>query len=326
MAPPSPPERKTSARPSQPVIWAEGRQQPPFDLRAFGRVSLLLARQGAGPVLDSAARHVAAGSAAVAAGRGRIPEARLGRSGRYLPSHQRVAAGLGHLAGVIRGASDMVLPPPAPVEPLAHPDLLSLAPKTHRQAERLADLPKPALPQPAAEASPEPVRETRQRRPRPAPAKPAATPETSSAPAEQDPQLDAIRALLAEVQASPAPPREPAPEPARTVSPRRPEPVALPARQPPVPVEIRVEIPVEIRTGEPGVGSAGSAPASRSLRLFRWIAGRRLTQSAVAASRRGLAQLSVRVIGWGATAVALPFAAIRAALLHLNGQDLRRID
>jgi len=297
------------------VIWAEGRQQPPFDLRAFGRVSLLLARQGAGPVLDSAARHVAAGSAAVAAGRGRIPEARLGRSGRYLPSYQRVAAGLGHLAGVIRGASDMVLPPPAPVEPLAHPDLLSLAPKTHRQAERLADLPKPALPQPAAEASPEPVHETRQRRPRPAPAKPAATPETSSPPAEQDPQLDAIRALLAEVQASPAPPREPA----RTVSPRRPEPAALPARQPPAPIEI----PVEIRAGEAGVESA---PASRSLRLFRWISGRRLTQSAVAASRHGLAQLSVRVIGWGATAIALPFAAIRAALLHLNGQDLRRID
>ncbi|MBA3911586.1 MAG: hypothetical protein C0524_17325 [Rhodobacter sp.] len=89
----------------KPKIWAEGGQRPPFDLRAFGRASLFLGRSGVAPLLGWAAGSFRRIAVTVAAGAGRIPEAKLGRAARFVPSHQRVAAWVKNLAAVLAHAS-----------------------------------------------------------------------------------------------------------------------------------------------------------------------------------------------------------------------------
>ena len=89
----------------RPKIWAEGDQRPPFDLRAFGRASLAFARDGVAPLHAWAARTTRRVAVNVANGAGRIPEAKLGRAARFVPSHLRVAAWIKTLAAVLSHAS-----------------------------------------------------------------------------------------------------------------------------------------------------------------------------------------------------------------------------
>lgn len=98
-----PNERKPGS--GKPKIWAEGGQRPPFDLRAFGRSSLFLARSGVAPLLGWAAEALRRIATNVAAGAGRIPEAKLGRAARFVPSHLRVAAWVKNFAAVLGHAS-----------------------------------------------------------------------------------------------------------------------------------------------------------------------------------------------------------------------------
>jgi hypothetical protein len=77
---------------AKPRIWATGEQRPPFDIRAFGRVSLYFARLGMAPLHAWVARTSRRVAVNVKNGAGRIPEAKLGRAARYFPSHLRVAA------------------------------------------------------------------------------------------------------------------------------------------------------------------------------------------------------------------------------------------
>lgn len=104
------PLRRTTPRPTEPPaerpkIWAEGNQRPRFDLRAFGRASLHLARQGAAPVLAWAARTGRRVAVNVKNGAGRIPEDRLGRFARFVPSHLRVAHWIKTWAAILAHAS-----------------------------------------------------------------------------------------------------------------------------------------------------------------------------------------------------------------------------
>lgn len=99
------PLRKKPAEPQRPQIWAEGGQRPPFDLRAFGWASLHLSRQAVAPIHGWAARRCRGLALAVKDGAGRIPEERLGRVARFVPSHLRVAAWVQNLAAVLAHAS-----------------------------------------------------------------------------------------------------------------------------------------------------------------------------------------------------------------------------
>jgi hypothetical protein len=108
MRPDDPYRRSLDGKPSEagkPKIWASGKQRPPFDFRAYGRASLHLSRVGVAPLHAWAARRARRIAINVRNGAGRIPEARLGRFARFVPSHLRVAAWIKNLAAVLSHAS-----------------------------------------------------------------------------------------------------------------------------------------------------------------------------------------------------------------------------
>lgn len=89
----------------RPEIWVSGGQRPPFDIRALGRASLHLSREGVAPVHAWAARKLRHGAEGVRDGKGRIPAGKLGRAERLVPSHLRVAAWVKNLAATLSHAS-----------------------------------------------------------------------------------------------------------------------------------------------------------------------------------------------------------------------------
>jgi hypothetical protein len=91
--------------PNRPQIWAEGRQTPRFDVRAFAKASLQFGRSDMAGLLQRCAASADGASAQVATGRWRVPEARLGRAGRYLPSHLSVAGAVSGASGLLKRAS-----------------------------------------------------------------------------------------------------------------------------------------------------------------------------------------------------------------------------
>jgi hypothetical protein len=104
------PLRRTTPRAApppaeRPKIWVEGEQRPRFSIRGLRRATLHLAREGVTPLNARAAWSLRRGAMKVASGVGRIPEARLGRAARFLPSHLRVAAWIKNGAAVMAHAS-----------------------------------------------------------------------------------------------------------------------------------------------------------------------------------------------------------------------------
>lgn len=127
-----------TAKDSRPRIWAEGRQNPPFDARAFARASVVHARDGLSALLARCSASAAGFGAEVAGGRWRMPPDRLGRSGRFLPSVARTAAAIRGAADVLARAGRAVgrkAEAPAPVTIFAAPEPAA---------------PRPARPTPAA--------------------------------------------------------------------------------------------------------------------------------------------------------------------------------
>lgn len=98
------PLRKAPGK-GRPEIWASGGQRPPFDIRALGRASLHLSREGVAKVHAWAARGLRRAAINVKNGAGRIPVEKLGRAERFVPSHLRVAAWIRHLAATLSHAS-----------------------------------------------------------------------------------------------------------------------------------------------------------------------------------------------------------------------------
>lgn len=154
----------------RPDIWASGKQRPPFDIRALGRASLHLSREGVAPLHAWAARTARRTAINVKNGAGRIPAEKLGRAERFVPSHLRVASWIKNLAATLAHASatadpdvkrgnalvaeiephlwDAAAPPPAPA---STPDP-ALEPSAAAPAQPEA-APPVVLPEPVAEES-----------------------------------------------------------------------------------------------------------------------------------------------------------------------------
>lgn len=103
----------------RPSIWAEGRQHPPLQARTFALASVLFAREGLGRLLRRCVNWSQGFADRVATGRWRIPEARLGRTGRFLPSYQQVSRAISAGAALLDSAAHHVSPKPeAASEPM----------------------------------------------------------------------------------------------------------------------------------------------------------------------------------------------------------------
>jgi hypothetical protein len=180
----------------RPKIWAEGKQRPPFVWRAFARSGLHLSREAVAPLAAWSARTTRRVALNVKNGAGRIPEARLGRVARFVPSHVRVAGWIKNLAAVLAHAS-------ANADPDARRGnaLVSEIEPHLWDVETPAPDAAPAAPE-AATALPDPA--------------PVVLPEPQ--PVEADP-LAAIRDDLA---AAPAPGRRPRPAPSGPARPPAP--------------------------------------------------------------------------------------------------------
>ena len=98
------PKRGKPGQP-RPQIWVSGGQRPPFELRALARATLHLAREAAAPPLAWTSRTARRVAVNVKNGAGRIPEAKLGRAARFVPSHLRVAGWIKTLADSLAHAS-----------------------------------------------------------------------------------------------------------------------------------------------------------------------------------------------------------------------------
>jgi hypothetical protein len=89
----------------RPKIWVEGEQRPPLSMRGLRRATLHLSREAVAPLNAWAARALRRGAGSVAEGTGRIPEGKLGRVERFVPSHLRVAAWIKNAGAVFAHAS-----------------------------------------------------------------------------------------------------------------------------------------------------------------------------------------------------------------------------
>jgi hypothetical protein len=89
----------------RPKIWVEGEQRPPLSMRGLRRATLRLSREAVAPLNAWAARSLRRGAVSVAEGTGRIPEGKLGRMERFVPSHLRVAAWIKNAGAVFAHAS-----------------------------------------------------------------------------------------------------------------------------------------------------------------------------------------------------------------------------
>ena len=189
--PPSP--RKTGGFGLRPTIWADGGQKPRFDIRAFGRASLHLGREGLAPILTGAASGTAAFGSTVASGKYRVPEDRWGRTGRFLPTYMTVAGWIGGAAAILAKAGQTASVPTTATTPQpAAPFIRPVRPRT-KPADGAA---QPPLPTPQAPLTDTPASELSGPKPSP----------------DHDP-LKAIRAdlLPGGDAASPVPP-QPGPE------------------------------------------------------------------------------------------------------------------
>lgn len=97
--------RPVASSPDRPRIWAEGQQRPPFSFRGLRRATLSLSRDAVAPLNAWAARTMRQVAVNVAGGAGRIPEGKLGRAARFVPSHLRVAGWIKNSASVLAHAS-----------------------------------------------------------------------------------------------------------------------------------------------------------------------------------------------------------------------------
>ena len=116
------PDREIPNAP-RPKIWVEGRQRPRFDARAFATTSFGMAKRDLDPAMLEAAQRLDHLGQQVLRGKRRVNVAWAGRAARFLPSHQRVGGWVLALASLFRDARSLMLPPAAPPEALAYPDL-----------------------------------------------------------------------------------------------------------------------------------------------------------------------------------------------------------
>jgi hypothetical protein len=272
-------------RTERPPIWSEGRQNPPFELGAFARASLVYGREALAGLLRRCAASARDAGATVASGRWRVPPERLGKSGRFLPHHQSVAGTIDGAGRLLSRASQVLCPAEAEV-PMPSSIFQPAPPKAR---------PAPVLTLVAQqEMRPDPAAET--------PAESGAAP---MRPQPADPALSAIRVLMGGKAETEAPPAQ-----GPSFGPVRPRPSRLRLRDsgPAVPATAPDPLATEIL--------AAPAPAEPASAVPRPAGS--LRRLSVEAAARGLA--------YGLLAMSLPWGAVRAAMAHLNGEDLRKLD
>jgi hypothetical protein len=104
------PPRTTPPAADRPKIWAEGDQRPKLTLRGLRRATVHVSREALAPLHAWAAKASRRVAVNVANGAGRIPEGRLGRAERFVPSHLRVAGWIKTAAAVLAHASAVADP------------------------------------------------------------------------------------------------------------------------------------------------------------------------------------------------------------------------
>lgn len=105
------------AEDTRPRIWADGHQHPPFEPRAFALASVYFARESLAGLLTRCATSARAFAGLVASGHWRIPEARLGRTGRFLPSVEATGRAVLGGAELLARAARVALPQLEPEAP-----------------------------------------------------------------------------------------------------------------------------------------------------------------------------------------------------------------
>lgn len=283
---------KDKTRPSRTPIWAEGRQHPPFEPRAFARASLIFGRASLAGLLSRCAGSAVAFGAEVASGRWRVPPARLGRSGRYLPDYRRVAGAISGAGSLLGRSARVVLPgdaPPAPASIFDTPARDVAPPPAPPAAERRPPLLTLVETHPAAAPAPglEPVA-----------AREATGADVGPGGILPDPSLAAIRLVMGASRGEAMPPR----------------PQAAPLAW-----GRGAALACAVLSGEadPAADAAAPPPAVQPTRLPTRQPGR---------LRAHLAEAAARGLGYGLLALSLPWGAIRATVAHLNGEDLRKLD
>ena len=169
------PPRAEPPADDRPKIWAEGEQRPPLTFRGLRRATLSLSRDAVAPLHAWAARTTRRVAVNVANGAGRIPEGKLGRAERFVPSHLRVAGWIKNSAAVLAHASavadvessrgnalvaeiephlwplDDGAAPTAPVTASSSPDTAELAPSPFGADAAPVVLAEPLPPEPMAD-------------------------------------------------------------------------------------------------------------------------------------------------------------------------------
>lgn len=168
----------------RPSIWAEGHQHPPFQPRAFALASVLYARESLSGLLARCAGTASDFGQTVGSGRWRVPENRLGRTGRLLPSVRMTSGAILGGAEVLARAARVALPA---LDDAPRMTSIFDAPVALRQGKA----PEAPAASPASGSSPVP------------------SPAFQTVASAGDPDLQAIRALMDAATAAPARPARP---------------------------------------------------------------------------------------------------------------------
>lgn len=241
--------RRPTPPPERPKIWVEGDQRPPLSFRGLRTATFGLSRAMVAPLHAWTARTTRQIAVKVAGGAGRLPAGKLGRAGRFLPSHLRVAGWIKNGASVLAHASAVADPDVArgnalvaEIEPHLWPDTAT----------------------PAAPAAPEAAEPPSPAEPDPSPFGADAPPVVLAEPAAAEPEPDLLAAIRGDLDDQP--PTE------RGIRPRRAEGAAGPDR-PPAPPGPVATAAIQVTGYVLGWASVGLAlPLGLGQALWLWLA------------------------------------------------------
>jgi hypothetical protein len=162
----------------RPPIWMAGRQQPRFALWPWLKVGTAMTRRWLAPRLDRGAASVKVLSHQIEDGRCKPRLGWLGKAQRYLPSRAAVTDSVAGFAACMAEARQLLHPRPEEPLPLAYPDLL-----------RPPVVPRSMTPVPLV-----PVAVVA----KPAPVLPLAEVAKPAPISDDDPAIQAIRAMMQE--------------------------------------------------------------------------------------------------------------------------------
>lgn len=325
---------------SKPEIWVDGQQIAPFNLGAWSRSSGILARRAAASTLSRVSIGCAALAFGLEGGRWSVNLSVLGPAARILPSRRSMARGLARLSRVQAMAAELVDHQSKPVTPLEIDDLSAFL-ANRRLASLEAAAEKQHLNGTGAARSELPVqpgwwpdddlKNTGLAASGDAKASPATLhsgstePETGAVPVLPLVSLEELNAIRMALASAPEPRSAPPLFGEDTPSDLKDDASAQPIKsapranwyfEPVIPAEPPALVPITSAVG--GVLYA----------VLRWIGARivRLLSVLWRPTRTAIARTSAFALGWICVILALPYALVRALILHFNFVDLRYFD